>query len=346
MKILQTATAVALLMGGTAAYAQGQPKSEEGKSAPQAQQSDQGSPKGESQTQQKKATEPKDKMGKGSAQSEPKDKSTKGSQAEPKDKASKGPAQGQNKEQQSGKGTAQTEPKDKASKGSAQTEPRDKGTKGTAQGTDTAPAPKASGSTKSGMPKDSTAGAPSSGQRVQLSEQQRTNVHQAILKDSHVNRVTNANFSINVGTRVPREVRLVVLSASVISIMPAYRSYRYFVVNDQICIVDPNSYQIVEVITVSGQTADRGGSARLVLSDEEKMIILREVDMSGGSTLGLGSLTEGADVPRNVEVREFAGAIVQQVPKVKGYKYFTAQNRIAVVDPQGSKVQLVIEGRR
>ena len=56
---------------------------------------------------------------------------------------------------------------------------------------------------------------------------------------------------------------------------------------DRICIVEPNTYEIVEVITVSGQTAvreDRGGHAKLVLTDEERMIILREVDMSDGST--------------------------------------------------------------
>jgi hypothetical protein len=344
--VLQAATAIALLMGGTAAYAQGQPKSEEGKSSPQALPTDQGTPKGESQTQQKKTTEPKDKMGKGSAQTEPKDKASKGSQAEPK---GKGTAQGESKEQP-GKGTAQTEPKDKASNEKAQTEPKEKATKGTA-GTDkgTAPAPKASESTKGATPKDSTAAAPSSGQRVQLSEQQRTTVHQTLLKERQVNRVTNVKFSINVGTRVPRDVRLEVLPASIIAIVSAYRSYRYFVVNDQICIVDPNTYEIVEVITVSGQTAARGddrGSARLVLTDEERTIILREIDMSGGSTLGLGSLTEGADVPRNVEVRVFPETIVQKVSKVKGYKFFTVENRIAIVDPQGSKVQLVIEGRR
>ena len=30
--------------------------------------------------------------------------------------------------------------------------------------------------------------------------------------------------------------------------------------NDQICIVEPNSYEIVEIIPVSGQTAARSGS--------------------------------------------------------------------------------------
>jgi hypothetical protein len=51
-------------------------------------------------------------------------------------------------------------------------------------------------------------------------------------------------------------------------------------------------------------------------------------------------------VPRDVQVRAFPDTVVRQVPKVQNYRYFAAENRVAIVDPQGSKVQLVIEGRR
>ncbi len=68
--------------------------------------------------------------------------------------------------------------------------------------------------------------------------------------------------------------------------------------------------------------------------------------MGGGSTLGLGAIAEGADVPRDARVQAFPDVVVQKVPKVKGYKFFTAENRVAIVDPQGSKVQLVLEHRR
>jgi len=143
-------------------------------------------------------------------------------------------------------------------------------------------------------------------------------------------------------------VRLVALPASVIALVPAYRSYQYFAVDDRICIVDPATYEIVEVITISEQTAGRSGPAHasLVLTEEEKRVILQEVDMGGGSTLALGALTEGAEVPRGVEVRNFPSTVVQKVPKVRDYKFFTAENRVAIVDPQGSKVALVIEQRR
>jgi hypothetical protein len=231
--------------------------------------------------------------------------------AEPK---GKGTAQGEMKEQPA-KGTAQTapkdskgaaekaaEPKDKATKGAAEksAEPKDKAAKGTAE---KALEPKDKTSKGTGAePKDKAGSA----DRVQLTEEKRTNDGQAFAKNGKLNHATNVTVLVNVGTRLPKSVRLVALPASIIGIVPEYRSYRYVVVNDQVCIVEPTTYEIVEIIAVSGQTAARGGSvATLVLSENERAIILREIEMGGGSTLGLGAIAEGADVPRDVQVRAF-----------------------------------------
>jgi hypothetical protein len=259
----------------------------------------------------------------GQAEKKGEPKGTGAAQGAMKEQPGKGTAQGTPKE---GRGTA-AEPKDKATKGAAEKAPaaKDKATKGA-----------------DAEPKDKAGSA----NRVQLTEEKRTNLGQTLAKESNLNRANNINVSVNIGTRLPKSVRLVALPASIIAIVPEYRTYRYVVVDDQICIVNPNSYEIVEVIPISGQTAARGGPATLVLSEEERAVILREVDMRSGSTMGLGAITEGADVPRDVRVTPFSDAVVQKVPKVKGYKFFTAENRIAVVDPQGAKVQLVIEQRR
>jgi hypothetical protein len=307
---LMASTAIGLLLCIAPANAQTQQKEE--KAAPAQQREP-------SAVQQ---SEPKQKA-------EPKSKSAAEKGPEPKDKATKGTAQ------------KAPESKDKATKGTAEKapEPKDKAAKGTAE---KAPAPQGKGVKDAA----SEPGKSGNGNRVQLTEEKRTNVSQTILKDRNVNRATNVNISINVGTRVPRSIHLVALPASVIAIVPEYRRYRYFVKDDQICIVDPNSYEIVEIIPASGQVATRSGPATLVLSDEERSIILREVDMSGGSTLGLGALNEGSDVPRDVKVRVFPETIVQKVPKLKGYRFFTAENRLAIVDQHESKVRLVIEQRR
>ncbi len=331
---LLTSTAVALFLGLAPANAQLQQKEE--KSAPsQMQQERSQQEKGASQSQ------PQESQGKAEKKAEPKEKATKGSaqkDTEPKEKSTKGTAERSEPKDKATKGTAEksTEPKDKATKGTAEKspEPKEKATKGTAE--------------KSPEAKDKAAGT-GSAQRVQITEEKRTNIHQTILKERNVNRVTNVNFSINIGTRVPRSVRLEVLPAAVITIVPEYRSYRYFVVDDQICIVEPSTYEIVEVIRVSDRTAsrdNRGGSARLILTEEEKAILLREVDLRGSSTLALGALTEGADIPRDVSLQTFPATVVEKVPKVRDYKYVAAENRLAIVDPRGSKVELVVEGRR
>jgi hypothetical protein len=353
--LLTSVAALAVAMGGVPAGAQ--MKGDEKGGPPQAQGSPGSSPGGQSQMQQpaqkepgtakqgagkaepgeKGATQGKGQSERGTAQTQPKDSPSKGTAEKAEPKAPKGAEK--STEPKSSKGAEKSpEPKDKTTKGAEKgAAPTDKAPKGTAQ-KGTEPRDKA----KTAEPK---AG---SGQRVQLSEQQRTNMGQTFTRERQLNRVTNVNFSINVGTRIPKSVRLVAVPASVIAIVPAYRSYRYFAVEDRICIVDPATYEIVEIIPVSGQTAGHGGPAHatLMLTEEERLAILEEVDMSGGSTLGLGALTEGAEVPRGVQVRAFPSTIVQKVPKVKDYKFFTTENRVAIVDPQGSRVSLVIEQRR
>jgi Protein of unknown function (DUF1236) len=271
-----------------------------------------------------KGTEPRDKSG-AEKGTEPKDRDRAQKGTEPRDKSG---------------AEKSTEPKDRdrAQKG---TEPRDKGRaeKGT-ESRDKGRAEK--------EPRDDKA---SPGSRVQLSEQQRANLHQSVLKERNVNRATRVNFSINVGTRVPRNVRLAPLPAAVLTIVPGYRNYRYVVVEDRIVIVEPSTYEIVEVVDESTVTAGRpapgGRGGRLVLTEAEQAIILREVEVdNGGSTLGLGALSEGAEVPGSVEVRGFPDVVVQQVPKVRNHKFFTAEDRVVIVDPQGSRIQLVIEPRR
>jgi Protein of unknown function (DUF1236) len=370
---LLAGTAIALIMCAVPALAQ--QKSEEKSSPAQTQSESKEQGKQQKGTSENKAA-PKEKSAQGGAQSEGKEKG-----AQTREKGHKGTAQGSGKDHDQ-KGSAQTESREKGSKGtaqgpskdkdkdSAQAPSKDKGTaqtpskdKGAAQapgkeqdkmGSGQAEKDRAGKDNAQKQPKDGGAQKSTerqgSGERVQLSEQQRTNVHQTLLKESNLNRATNVNISVSVGTRIPRSVRLVALPASIISVVPAYRSYQYVVVNDEICIVDPNSYEIVEVIAAPGgrtaRTDSHQGSTTLVLTEEEKAIVLRSVDTDRSSTLGLGTLTEGSSVPRGANVQAFPDTVVQQVPKLKDHKFFAAENRVAIVDGQGDKVQLVLEGKR
>ena len=86
---------------------------------------------------------------------------------------------------------------------------------------------------------------------VTLTTEQRTTIRTTVLQGSNAPRVTNVNFSINVGTVVPRTgVTLVAVPTTLVEIHPAWRGYLYFIVGERIIIVEPDSHKIVAVLVV------------------------------------------------------------------------------------------------
>ena len=63
--------------------------------------------------------------------------------------------------------------------------------------------------------------------------------------------VVNINFTPRIGIAIPRTVTLVSISDELFVIVPEYRRYRFFIVGDQVFIVDPNTYFIVDVIELA-----------------------------------------------------------------------------------------------
>ena len=86
-----------------------------------------------------------------------------------------------------------------------------------------------------------------SGGSVTFTTEQRTRVRTTVLQDSNAPRATNVNFSINVGTAVPTSVRVVTVPQLILDVQPEWRGHMYFIVDDQIIIVDRN-HRIVAVI--------------------------------------------------------------------------------------------------
>jgi hypothetical protein len=80
-----------------------------------------------------------------------------------------------------------------------------------------------------------------------LSTEQRTQIT-SVIKETRVQPVTNVNFSVSVGTRVPRDVSFHALPPRVVTIYPEWRSYKYILVKEQIVIIDPDTYEIVAVL--------------------------------------------------------------------------------------------------
>ena len=83
---------------------------------------------------------------------------------------------------------------------------------------------------------------------VNLSPEQRTRIHQVIVSDRNAPRVSRVDFQLNVGVAVPRSVKLAPVPTTIVEIQPSWRGYEYFLVGDQIVIVNPRTMEIVAVI--------------------------------------------------------------------------------------------------
>ena len=137
-----------------------------------------------------------------------------------------------------------------------------------AQGTGQAPGaePKSGTSQKGGEPKTGGAQQPQAGEKAApkgeqkatekstttttkttVTTEQRTKIRETIIRQKNAPRVANVNFTISVGTVVPSTVTLVALPGEVVTIYPGWRGFRYFMVGDQIIVVD-SSMRIVAVL--------------------------------------------------------------------------------------------------
>lgn len=88
------------------------------------------------------------------------------------------------------------------------------------------------------------------GAGAKLSTEQRTQIT-SVIREERVAPVTNVNFSVSIGTRVPREgISLHALPSRVVTIYPEWRAYKYVLVREQIVIINPDTYEIVAVLDV------------------------------------------------------------------------------------------------
>lgn len=184
---------------------------------------------------------------------------------------------------------------------------------------------------------------------VNLNKQQETKISASI---SHLNvrPLTNVNFSLNVGTVVPRDVHLSTLPPDVVEIVPQYRGYSFALVKDQIVVVDPATYKIVTVLPYSGQstattTTTRERSASK-FSDRDREVIrkhakTRTEGRNERQTTGSTARTEihvGDRVPDAVEVEEFPSTVYRDAPDLREYRYIHRDSRTYVIEPSERRV--------
>jgi hypothetical protein len=82
---------------------------------------------------------------------------------------------------------------------------------------------------------------------AKLTTEQRTRIT-TVIRDQHVAPVNNVNFAISIGTRVPRDIGFHPLPAEIVTIYPEWRGYEFFLVRNEIVVVDPRTLEIVAVL--------------------------------------------------------------------------------------------------
>lgn len=189
-------------------------------------------------------------------------------------------------------------------------------------------------------------------ERVRLSERERTRISSSIAR-LHVRPITRVNFSVGVGVVVPASVRLEPLPADIVATVPEYRGYDFFVVNDQIAIVQPRTHRIVELLPYSGETTAAGYESvgrsrdeRVRLSNAQRQTIRRVVttrETTAEAPSEEEDVTIGETLPETVVVHEFPDTVYESVPTLRSYRYIVRDQDIYLVDPSSRRVIEEIE---
>jgi hypothetical protein len=84
-----------------------------------------------------------------------------------------------------------------------------------------------------------------------VTQEQRTKVKSVFVKHRDSAVVRDIDVSLNVGVVVPRSVRLQSVPSDIIAIVPEYRAYEYFIYENKVVIVDPATFEIVDIIILA-----------------------------------------------------------------------------------------------
>jgi len=183
---------------------------------------------------------------------------------------------------------------------------------------------------------------------VNINDQQGTRISTSI---SHLNvqPLNHVNFSLAVGTAVPRDVRLQPLPAEVVEIVPQYRGYNFVLVKDEIVIVEPSSYKIVAVLPYSGRSTaaapTRTEQRKTTFSDRDREVIRKHVKarpvererQTTGSTVRT-EIRRGERLPDGVEIDAFPDEVYREAPSLREYRYIHRDSRTYIVEPQERRI--------
>jgi len=116
---------------------------------------------------------------------------------------------------------------------------------------------------------------------------------------------------------------------ALLAIIPAYAAYQYLIVDDTICVVDPDSYAIVDVIPSSIEQ-DRPA---LALSTDQMRCVYAATPKDQARSNRPVRLALGAEIPRNVQLFAFPEEGLACAPELAGYRYIVVEDDVVIVDP-------------
>jgi len=180
-----------------------------------------------------------------------------------------------------------------------------------------------------------------------LRTEQKTRLSEAVTK-LDAKPVTNVNFSISVGTAVPGSVSLRPVPRTIVSIVPQYEGYNYFLVRDEVVIVEPRTHKIVDVIERRGAShASKTTRERRVDLSEKQRRYIREhassrrttkTTVTTGAAPRRQTIVVGEEVPQSVEIESFPEDVYREVPVVREYRYIRSGDDVYLVDPGSRRV--------
>jgi|GEM_PF-2752178 len=181
--------------------------------------------------------------------------------------------------------------------------------------------------------------------RRRVSDAQRLQVRRAVLERRGARLARrHAGFTPTVGSRVPRRHRLHHLTPAILAFAPLYSGYSYIVVEDTVCIVDPETYVVVDVISAeveeAGSPAPR--SQPPALSAEEMRFVAANVPRDDVHEDLRVRLALGATIPARIELLHFPEIVLERLPRLARYRFVVVEEDVVIVDPSDRSVVLVI----
>jgi hypothetical protein len=181
---------------------------------------------------------------------------------------------------------------------------------------------------------------------VRATDKQRRDVQQRIVSDRHVRHIAHSrlNVPLTVGTHISHHLHLHRFAPALLALAPVYAGYSYFVADDDtICVVDPETYTIVDVIPASVHEAGPPRPA-LALSEEQRQCIYATVPKHDvRSDLRIRHAL-GAEIPRRVQLFDFPEPALGCSSQLANFRYVVVDNDVVIVDPASYEIEAVISG--